>query len=391
MKRRDFVKAIASAPLAASYAGSALAHVSKPLPAKPLLILVELRGGNDGLNTVVPYRDPLYRHLRPTLAIPEKDLITLDDSVAFPKELRGLMESWDDGDLSIIQNVGYPNQSLSHFRGIDIWHTGSDYDQVKDIGWVAEAFVSKPDMKAITFAGSSAPFDGGNMTSLHVRDLKQFTSQAQKLGDAGESATKNVSLRHLLDVQESTKEHGRTLSKLLFSSTYRAEGFPGGAFGNQCQMAAQTLASGYRVDCMKLTIGGFDSHRNQHLAHPGLLKELAGGLRSLRNELNELGVWDETVILTYSEFGRRAEENGNRGTDHGGAAPMFWLSGKLKSEFQASVPALSNLDARGNLRSEHDFRDVYRHYLNVTGNYTHASMSRLILPGFDRHATKRLV
>ena len=358
-RRRDFLKLAALAPFAGVPALAAALEAAPPR----LLILVELRGGNDGLNTVVPYDDPAYRQLRPRIGIPREQVVALTDKAGLHPSLAPLRTMWESRELAIAQGLGYPHPNLSHFRSIEIWDTGSASDQYLDEGWLARAFDSHPspasyaaDGVAVA-GGSMGPLGGGNGRCIALADPAQFVRNARLA--RGEGETRNAALAHILRVERDVlASAGKLEARHNFETS-----FPAGAFGAAVHTAAQLAANDARVAAVRISLGSFDTHANQQGVHATLLRQLGEGLVALRAALVEAGRWKETVIATYGEFGRRPRENQSGGTDHGTASAHFVLGGAVKGGLYGASPVLDRLDGEGNAAHAVDFRGYYATFL----------------------------
>ena len=369
MKRRHFLHAVSSATGAAllgSHApgwAQAVAQRAKSA-ADRILILVELKGGNDGLNTVVPYADPTYYQLRNTLGLAAQDVLRLDAKTGLHPELKAALPLWDKGELAIVQGVGYPSPNLSHFRSIEIWETSSKSNEYLDDGWVARAMKGGYAKSANFTAegvliGSSdyGPLAGARAVTLN--NPEAFVNQARLAAATPLSGSGNAALRHLLQVESSigTAASGLRADKFNFITE-----FPQGQFGNGVRAAAQVVASQQGrggVPVIMLTLGSFDTHQNQLGNHANLLRQLAEGMVALKSALTELGAWDRTLVMTFSEFGRRARQNNSGGTDHGTSAPHFVAGGAVRGGLYGQAPDLNRLDAAQNLQYTTDFRQLY--------------------------------
>jgi uncharacterized protein (DUF1501 family) len=352
MHRREFLLGLGAGTLCAVSPNLAFAAGDF----RRLLILVELKGGNDGLNTVIPYSDPLYTSLRPKIAIKRDEAIPLNQSTALHPSLQALIPLWKSGELAVLQSVGYPQPNLSHFRSIEIWDTASASSEFLHDGWLARVFarqaVPSNYLADGVLIGSN---DLGPLTgtrAIALQNPAQFTRQARLAGTA--AAEGSPALRHILNVENDVAQAGKRLDT---SYVFKTE-FPKGAFGDAVKTGCAVLAGG-QVAVLRLTLGGFDTHQNQPGTHANLLRQLADGLSALRAALGELNRWQDTLIMTYSEFGRRARENQSSGTDHGTAAPHFVLGGRVKGGIFGQPPALDRLDGNGNLPFETDFRSLY--------------------------------
>lgn len=357
MNRRDFLNAIGAGSVACLAPGAAFAQRSGAAYDR-LLVLVELKGGNDGLNTVVPYADPAYAGLRPRLAVPRDQVLQLDPQTGFHPALEPLMAPWKNRELAVVQGVGYPDPNLSHFRSIDIWDTASGSNEYLTEGWLARAFAAAPAPAA--FAADAVVVGGaemgplrGGVRAIALANPEQFLRQARYAAPAGQA--RNAALQHILRVEENIAQAAARLS----GNRAFATPFPAHPFGNAVRTAAQLVAGEAGVAAIKIALGGFDTHSGQPARHAQLLKALAEGLDALKQAFVELGRWDSALIMTYSEFGRRPRENLSNGTDHGTASVHLLLGGRVKGGLYGLPPALSRLDGNGNLPYAVDFRDVY--------------------------------
>lgn len=403
MLRRRFLNsmtAVVGAALAMPLT-RALAQSASPLaPVQPrvgayrnLLILVELKGGNDGLNTVIPYADPNYRLLRKHIGIERERAIALDERTGLHPALEPLMPLWREGHLAIVQGVSYAQPNLSHFRSIEIWNTASRADEYLSDGWLTRAFAQTPvpagfaaDALVIGSA-EMGPLDGG-ARAIALVNPAQF-AQASRLVQPVALRERNAELAHILDVENDIVHAALRLSPHPGEFALKTT-FPGGAFGAAVKTAMQALASadtargqpiaGQGVAAIRLTLNGFDTHQNQPGQHAALLTQLAQGLAAMRAALIELGRWDNTLIMTYAEFGRRPRENESSGTDHGTVAPHFVAGGRVRGGLYGLAPDLARLDGNGNLPVGVDFRQMYA---SVLGPWWGLDAGRVLRGRFD--------
>lgn len=324
-----------------------------------LLILVELKGGNDGLNTVVPYVDEAYYRLRPRLALKREEVLQLDGRSGLHPSLQPLLPSWQAGELAVIQGLGYPNPNLSHFRSIEIWDTASRSEEYLQSGWLARCFATHPAPAGFAAdgiligSGELGPLAGG-ARAIALSSPEQFQRQARLAQPAGEG--RNAALAHIRKVES---DIALAAARLLPQQTGLRTVFPNGAFGNAVKTASQVIAGSDGVAVLRLTLNGFDTHQNQPGVHANLLRQLAQGLAALKAALIEMNRWDRTLILTYAEFGRRPQENRSNGTDHGTTNAHFALGGQVRGGLYGAPPALDRLDGNGNLPFAVDFRNLY--------------------------------
>jgi uncharacterized protein (DUF1501 family) len=359
MRRRDFLGCISAAGLLGLLPAMARAGVSSPY--RRLLVLVELKGGNDGLNTVVPYADPNYYALRPRLAISAGDVLPLDAGHGLHPALQPLLPLWQGGELAIIHGLGYPQPNLSHFRSIEIWDTASASNQTLQQGWLARSFRTRPPPAAFAadalVVGSQdmGPFVGGGRV-VALSNPEQFARQARLAQEGGSRG--GGALAHIRRVESDIVAAAAQINTAASGVALRSE-FPQTGFGNAVRTACQVLGSGAEVAVLRLSLSGFDTHQNQPGVHAGLLRQLAEGLAALRAALIELKLWERTLVLSYAEFGRRPRENQSNGTDHGTSNVHFALGGAVRGGFHGEPPSLARLDGDGNLAYTVDFRRLY--------------------------------
>ena len=363
MNRRNFLLTAAAMPLVA-FVPYRLAFAAARWDR--VLVMVELQGGNDGLNTVIPYSDPEYAALRPTIKVPRERVLQLDEKMGLAREFQPLMPLWQQKQMGIVMGVGYPNPNLSHFRGIDIWHTGTDSEESATVGWIAEVF-KQGEAPPATYAADGIVVGRGNVGPLRAPDRRILVlenggaaamNEAKRMAGVNDMGGGNAALAHLLTTQQQFKMSSAAVLAKNVDKVDLGATFPAGDFGGQMKMAAQLLVGGVQVPVIKTTLGGFDTHANQLGDQPPLHAQLAGGLAAFAESMKKHNLWDRVLVMTYSEFGRRAGENGSGGTDHGTAAPHFILGGKVKGGLYGRQPSLKDLDARNLVHTTH-FRSMY--------------------------------
>lgn len=364
--RRRFLRTSAAWPVAralpgAAFGAAAVSFAATPVtdPYRKLLVLVELKGGNDGLNTVVPYTDPAYYALRPKLAIARDDVVQLSDRIGLHPALAPLAAFWRERELAVLQGVGYPAPNLSHFRSIEIWDTASPSDVYLQDGWLTRVFAHRPVDASYAADGvvigsnDLGPLSGNGARTIALGDTQAFLRRASLARPA--AAASNPALAHILKVEaDIVQARGHLIAEHAFETE-----FPTTPFGNAVKTAAKVIANPTGVAAVRLTLTGFDTHTNQAGTHARLLAELAGGLTALKSALFELERWNESLIVTYAEFGRRPKENLSLGTDHGTANAHFVLGGRVAGGLYGEAPDLASLGADGNPRHALDFRDIY--------------------------------
>ena len=332
-----------------------------------MLVLVELQGGNDGLNTVIPVSQPAYRHLRPGLAIDPARVIGLDQDHALHPALAPLMDSWDAGECAIVESVGYPRPNRSHFRSIEIWEQATASDAYASEGWATRALREHPSpaLRAgadadgiVVGTGAIGPLAGAGVRVVNMRDPRQFLAQGERLRSLATPVEGPAALRHVLRTQNEAAAAAEAVRRKLTGRERFARRFGWDPLARGLAVVADLAADGVRVPAWKVTLAGFDTHADQAQRHERLLGQAAAALAAFRAAMREMGRWNEVLVLTYSEFGRRAAENQSRGTDHGAAAPLLAMGGAVEGGFHGTPPDLEALED-GDVRARVDFRSVY--------------------------------
>lgn len=365
MQRRDFLRLVGLSGVAVFTPQLTVWPRLSAAEAKSssrVLVLVELKGGNDGLNTVVPYGDENYKKLRPRLALPKSKVTPLSEGLGLHEKLSPLMPAWEDEHLAIVNGVGYESPNRSHFRSIEIWETGSDSDEYRQEGWISSIFGKAPTAQdsaadGIILSGSAGPLAGQKMRNVAFNDPKRFARQARRVQELERSGA-NPALGHLLKVRRDLRKAAQIIEEKHRRAKSLASEFPSTSLGRQLQTAAELLSSKVPVAVIKASLSGFDTHSAQKATHERLLGELSGALSAFRTALKKAQLWDDVLLMTYSEFGRRPAENASGGTDHGTAAPHFLLGGQVKGGLYGKQPSLTDLLDR-DLRHHVDYRSLY--------------------------------
>ncbi len=367
--RRDFIKlsSLASGALLMPNFLQGLGHNTFQSDGKKLII-IQQSGGNDGLNTFIPYRNDHYYKLRPQLALQEA--LVLDDHQGLNPALKPLMKLFERGEATLLNHVGYPNPNRSHFRSMDIWHSGSDSNAYWNTGWLGRYLdhscrgCASPHQVVEISDTLSLAVKGAESKGLGVRDPRQLYRATQDpylqvLSQAGPAAQTPVS-----DLDYMYKTLTETVNSTAYiyekSNVYRSKvTYPNTPFGKQLKLIAELICSGVDTQVFYTSLSGFDTHVNQRGQHDRLLGNYAKGVAALVEDLKMNGQLDDTLIVTFSEFGRRVAQNAGRGTDHGKANNMLLIGGKLKTPgIYNPFPNLSQLD-KGDLAFQLDFRQVY--------------------------------
>ncbi len=368
MNRRFFAKSLllgCTAPLGFLNARISNAAKTGIASAHRRLILVELAGANDGLNTLVPFDNDLYHVLRPTIGLHAHDVIKLSDSYGLHQALQPLAVHWEAGEMAWVQGLGYPQANRSHFKSIALWESGGDGRQARSgRGWITHAVEHQlarniVDPHGISLAGDLDVFasESGRWMSLDSTD--KISTDWLPTQHANLSDHPTLSL-----VQRRLRTLDSTLSRLS-DKIARAPvppRFDGGKFGEQLRQAAIMIGAGVDTPVYRVQLSGFDTHENQSRRHAKQLKTLALGLSSFTQALKAMQEWQNTLIMTYSEFGRRAAENHSGGTDHGTAAPHLLLGGAINGGLFGEAPDLADLPD-GDPSHTMDYRALYERIL----------------------------
>lgn len=371
---------------------------SRPgVPDDRILVVVQMGGGNDGLNTVVPFSSDAYYRARPTLAVPQKDVVRLNDEIGFHPGLAPLKELYDKGAMAIVQGVGYPNPSRSHFKSMEIWHTADPEGRIVRYGWIGRYFDSKcPVCEKPTVGvnvGPAMPLamqaQSGMGVSLETVDAFQWMA-----GFDGIGAQEEQELFRLLNApapnEPGTIDFLRHTAMNAYVSSEQVRGavraykggidYPNTQFASSLRLVAQMIAGKLATKVYYAHMTGFDTHAGQRGVHENLLGQLAGGVAAFYRDLEAQGNAERVLVLAFSEFGRRVTENGSGGTDHGTAAPMFVFGKGLKGGLYGQQPSLTDL-TEGDLKHGIDFRSVYA---TVLDRWLGADPQKILGYSFER-------
>lgn len=388
MKRRDFLKNSAFTAAGAFMVPAFM----KPFEALALdelslyknLVVVQLSGGNDGLNTIVPFGNDIYYQKRNGIAIKPDQIIKLDDMQGLNPSLSALKEIYDQGWMTIINDVGYPNPDRSHFRSMDIWQTASDANQFLSTGWIGRYLDSNCQTCQFPY------------TAIEVDDtlslaLKGSSKKGIALKDPA-ALYRNTNEPFFKSILKNDKEHldednlgylYKTMIETSSSASYiqntskiyqsKAE-YPNNGFANQLKTVSKFISSGLKTRVYYVSLSGFDTHVNQNQQQGRLLQQYAEGMNAFLKDLKANNRLDDTLVITFSEFGRRVEQNASNGTDHGTANNLFVFGGKLKKQgIYNAAPNLTELD-NGDLKYKIDFRQVYGTILDKWLNVNNAEI-----------------
>ena len=354
----------------AALAAQALQGTSAEKHPERILVVVELSGGNDGLNTVVPYGDATYYRARPNLGIPDRQVIKISEGFGFHPSMVGFERLYKDGHLAVVHGCGYDHPSLSHFSSMGFWHTGVP-NGGETRGWLGRLADDRYDG-----AARNMIVNVGNSQSLAVRSSRHsplvFDDPARFRREGTDDEKQTLAaLSHTRTTTNSTLEflattaQNATVSSDFVRQASAAYRTPvdygvGGGLGGNLQKVAALIAAGMPTRLYYVTYAGnsFDTHVQQADLHNRLLMYTADAVRGFMEDMTRLGRADEVALMMFTEFGRRVEENGSLGTDHGTATPMFVVGKGVKGGFYGAHPSLTDLDD-GNMKMTTDFRRVY--------------------------------
>ncbi len=346
------------------------------------LVVLQLSGGNDALNTVIPGEDPIYRRERPTLAVGEERVLSLArgafdpagvtlsgaaqaEHIGFHPEMKALWELYGEGRVAVVQGVGYPNPSRSHFRSMDIWHTARPDVEDTESGWLGRTIDRHSGaMSAVDIGHAALPLALRGETE--VPSLQNLDWLDELASPEGRRVRSRLRALHAAG-RTGPAERVRRLAVSTFASLDRLVElrnrpvpveYPDSRLADRLKWAAQLISGHFPARVLYLSLGGFDTHAQQREHHERLLRDLSGSVAAFFRHLEAQSEEKRVTVLVFSEFGRRVRENGSRGTDHGVAAPLFLISGKVRGGVYGPHPRLDDLDD-GDLRFHTDFRRIY--------------------------------
>lgn len=340
------------------------------------LVVIQLSGGNDGLNTIVPYNNSLYYKARPTMAIPANEVLKATEQLGFNPVMKEFKELFDTNKLCIINNVGYPNPDRSHFRSMDIWHSASDSDKYVNTGWIGRYISSlppekrKPHMAIEVDAELALALKGKDMTGMALQNPDQLFNSIRRgifrpLAEMHKENTQNTSLNYIHRVMKETVSSVDYIHDAIQKSgESKSNKRKGVKLSDSLSAIAGMIRSGLSTEVYYTSLTGFDTHTNQRPQQDRLLKELSQGVGGFVKELDENSLMDDVLVMVFSEFGRRVAQNASGGTDHGCASNILLVGNSFKKPgFYNETPNLNDLD-NGDLRFTVDFRSIYATILN---------------------------
>lgn len=328
-----------------------------------VVVLIKLAGGNDGLNTLIPQRDySLYVKHRSATRIPEHKLkeFPLDNGMSVNPYMTSLRRWWEAGDLAWIQGVGYPHGVLSHFRSSDIWETATSAFEHSEIGWLAQVLPQyKQGLHGIILGEGLGPMAGKDCHTIAMQSPHVFLSQVDLVSNIQPINRGSNALKHVVNIQHQLHAAGQQLKEKMANPPHLT-GFSTSGLGRKLESVAQMILSNVDTAVYKVEHSGYDTHANQLNIHNNLLFELGAALSSFGDTMKQRGRWDDVLVVTYSEFGRRVQENRGGGTDHGTASVQLVMGGRVSGgRVYGENPRLKDLDGDGNLHMTTDFRAVY--------------------------------
>lgn len=377
LSRRRFLASAAAFSSAASMpsffqrVARAAGSTDQPGADETILVVIQLSGGNDGLNTVVPFKDPRYAAARPTLRIAAADALRINDELGFHPGLGGFARLLEQNRLCIVQGVGYPQPNRSHFTSMDIWHKATLQPEAEPLGWLGR---TSPRLGA----GHGALYVGGGETPLALFGATGYAPSLQSIEDYKlrvDAGGDNPDKRAVVESLARPTEHDSDLLGFLRNSartTYESAAqvqkaateydtpinYPQTDLAARLKLIAQFIAAGVPERVYYTAIDGFDTHAGQAPAHAALMSTVGDAAAAFHEDLAHQGEHRRVVSVMFSEFGRRVDENGSAGTDHGTAAPMFIIGEKVHAGPLGGQPSLEDLE-EGDLRFHTDFRSVY--------------------------------
>ncbi|WP_299047163.1 DUF1501 domain-containing protein [uncultured Polaribacter sp.] len=415
LNRRDFIKlsSIASASLPLALSGFPIFANHKPKEYnfsennENVLVLIQLQGGNDGLNTVFDLNQ--YANLqavRSNIIIPESDLLTVNGTTRFHPNMTGMQDIWNNEKLAVIQNVGYPNQNRSHFRSTDIWNSASDAEEVISSGWIGRFFnenhpqfpesypnENNTDPFAITIGrivsetcqGTSANF------SMALEDPDNpGTALVTSNGEIPENCYGDA-LNFVNDTISQTNAYATVIKNASNSGNNVSQKYTDSGLSEKLRHVARLISGGLKTKVFIVQLGGFDTHDNQVIEgdkktgrHGVLLQELSDAIAAFQDDIELLGIDNKIIGMTYSEFGRRIRSNGGLGTDHGTAAPLFLFGSCANNTILGDAPEIdTQVDDKEGIQMQYDFRNVYSTILTDWLGATKQESNTVLFDEFD--------
>ncbi len=345
------------------------------------VVFVQLNGGNDGLNTFIPYDNPLYYDLRTKIALNKDVVVGKNNGMAFHPSLKDFAQMQQNGDLTVIQNVGYPEPIRSHFRSQEIWQTATDSNKYNNQGWLGRFLDVQCNGHLSSTAGinldsiDNLALKGAEPNSITVKNPNQFKIKLNK----GENVklSDNPQLDFVRKIANSITEGSEEIQKALAKSKSEIS-YPKTELSKNLEWISRLIKGNLNSKVYYTSLSGFDTHDNQLILHERKLKDLNDAIFSFYQDLKQAQLLQNVTVVVFSEFGRRVKDNGN-GTDHGTAAPMFIIGGNNKGAILGKNPNLADLD-NGDLKYEIDFRSVYASLLKEKMSFDYSKIGIMNKP-----------
>ncbi len=382
MKRRDFIQKSFLASVGTMLVPNFLKAFENPNDilknslqnnaGEKILIIIQLSGGNDGLNTLVPFRNDIYYKNRPLIGIPQNELLKINDELGFNPALPIMKELHEAGNLAILNNVGYPSPDRSHFRSMDIWVTGSKSSEYLQTGWIGRYLDNMCQNTDCKLAHEAIEVDdslglalkGNKVKGLAVKDAKKLyqiakNKQLQKATETHAQDHEHELAEYLYKTLAETQSSAEYIYEKTNKTTPKPQTYPTTDLGKQLKTTAEFIKAGISTNVYYASLGSFDTHINQKAQQSRLLTVYNDAVSALVKDLKANNLWQNVVIMTFSEFGRRLAQNGSQGTDHGTASNVYLMGGSLKkASVLNELPNLTDLD-EGDLKFTMDFRRIY--------------------------------
>lgn len=367
-----------------------------------VLVLVQLLGGNDGLNTFIPFEDSNYFNGRPQIAIPKAQVLTLENNMGFHPSMTQFKDLYGAGKMKVLHSVGYQNQNRSHFRSTDIWLSASNSDEYLFDGWLgrflSQSFPEFPSQSpkhpmAIELGSTESMLlqSAAGPTSVafdNPNSFFQLVNGSTADNDPPPATLAGEELKYLKQVAANSIKYS-TVIKSAADKVQNTVTYPNTSLARQLSIVAEMIAGGLETPVYLTTIGGFDTHANQLPNHANLLKTMTDAVATFQKDIEQLGIADRVTLMTFSEFGRRVKENGSVGTDHGSAAPMFIIGNGVRGGILGKNPSLTDLDNNGDIKHQHDFKSVYSTILQDHFGLAKNEAKGILNRDFDKYAIFR--
>jgi uncharacterized protein (DUF1501 family) len=373
------------------------AGIATSVPTGNALVIIQLVGGNDGLNTVIPAENDIYFAKRPDIAIKKENAIALKNGMYLHPSMAPIKSLYDQGNVSIIQNVGYANPNRSHFRSTDIWNTGSDANVVWEEGWAARYLADRYPNYPITMPTQPMAIQLGSVESLLFQsDLGRFGTVFEDPNlfyqlVSGTLADDEIppatlagdELAFLKQISSTSIQYSKVIRDGALKGANRVT-YPNTNLSKQLGIVARLISGGLETPVYLCTIGGFDTHANQLTQHANLWKQISEAVAAFQKDLKAQNISEKVTLMTFSEFGRRVNQNGTAGTDHGTAAPLFVIGDTVRGGMIGENPSLTNVDASGDIKSMFDYRQIYSTVLRDHLGLSATSTTEIFKKSFER-------